>query len=866
LDRRAEWLFRPDHLYAAGVSYTSQLVVPILAWLLGDRLFPERAVWVVLGGDVLYTGALIAQLLLPNTEVSGIALFLSVKMLATALFLPWGATTQIFSVLLSLLLYLVALALGPHTLGGSTMIHQLLGPLMAAMMSAVGAAVTDHTRFVLFKWGVERQRAEQSRAGLAAIVEATTDFVGISDPRGREVYINPAGRRMLGIGETEDLSSMRVADHQPAWASSIVLEEGVPTAVREGVWSGETALLSRSGREIPVSQVILANKGPDGSVESFATVARDVSAQKQHEERVNALLDIAKDVSGTLDLEPMLNRVERRAAQLLQCDVVATFYWEPSDEVFRMLSQYGAPPGVAPRLAALSFPSDEQFVRRLRDLPRIVIDDIHNQPFVPSDLLARFGVSALAAAQLRVRGRPLGALVAVRVGASPPFDHGQVELLEGIAHHVALAIEAAETYRAQQEEAHVSAALARVGRELIPSLDTPVLLDQLCRLTKEVLACDFSHTFLRDPDEDLFAVVAGHGDTPEQLETLRALRVPGSMVAALLTRLEQDGLTQVSRTINPELLPSGLQERFGITCGLFVALRRGDDLIGALSAGYRGRRERFTNMQERIARGVAQLASLALENARLVEELARANRVKTDFVANMSHELRTPLNIVIGYSGLLLEGTFGKLSAEQRHAVERLDASARQLLELVTAALDLSRLERAPVPVELQKIEPADLLREMETEASLLNRNPDVKIEWDVPVGLPSLLTDPLKLKLIVRNLVDNALKFTQRGRISVSACATNGFVEIAVADTGIGIPPADLEGIFDPFRQGRSHGSDAGGVGLGLYIVRRLLDALNGSITVESEPGRGSTFRVRLPVEFMPSRERATAQAAQRV
>ena len=232
----------------------------------------------------------------------------------------------------------------------------------------------------------------------------------------------------------------------------------------------------------------------------------------------------------------------------------------------------------------------------------------------------------------------------------------------------------------------------------------------------------------------------------------------------------------------------------------------------------------------------------------LVAELDRATRVKADFVANMSHELRTPLNVIIGYSDLLVDQMFGELSAEQRETVQRVGEQGRELLELVNTTLDMSRVESGRVPLALQEVDLVALLAEIELEAQLVRRNPVVQVTWQVDPTMPPLWTDPVKLKVIVKNLLLNALKFTDDGAVLVTAAPRDGGVELAVADSGIGIAPDMLGRIFEPFRQGDHGGIGRGGVGLGLHIVRRLLEALGGSIEVESVPEFGSTFRIWVP------------------
>jgi signal transduction histidine kinase/DNA-binding response OmpR family regulator len=404
-----------------------------------------------------------------------------------------------------------------------------------------------------------------------------------------------------------------------------------------------------------------------------------------------------------------------------------------------------------------------------------------------------------------------------------------------------------QAQEALREDARVSGALARVGQELISSLDTPVLLNRLCQVTTEVLECAWSHTVLWQPEEQVFVPVSGYGHTPEEWESIRVLTLPRSLLARLLARLE--GEQVVDAAVRADRSLASVPMAYGITVALFMALRRGGEIVGIHIAAYRGRRDPFGPQQERIARGIAHLASLALANARLVEQLERANRLKSDFVATMSHELRTPLNIVVGYNDLLLDGEFGPLTAEQIDVLRRMDKSAHGLLELINATLDLSRLEAGRVPLEVKEIILSDLVSELDAEASELRDKPNVDFVWDVAPQLPPLHTDPVKLKVVLKNLIGNAVKFTAEGRVTVGVRSREGGVEFSVTDTGIGIAPETLPIIFEPFRQGESSMTRRfGGVGLGLHIARRLLDVLGGRITVDSEVGRGSTFRVWVP------------------
>ncbi len=406
---------------------------------------------------------------------------------------------------------------------------------------------------------------------------------------------------------------------------------------------------------------------------------------------------------------------------------------------------------------------------------------------------------------------------------------------------------------ALQAEAQIAAALARMGRELIASLDTPTLLERLCQLIVEVLGCDYSITFFWQPKEKAYVVVATYGYNEEQREILRAFKIPPEAVAGLINRLRQEDVVEIEPATVSSLVSEALLRPFGVTAVLDLALRRGKDLIGYQSAGYLGR-SGFSATQKRIAQGIAQLASLALQNARLLQQAESANRLKSDFLATMSHELRTPLHIIMGYTDLLLEGEFGRLTAEQMDTIWRVERSARELFELISATLDVSRLEAGRLPVESQEVVVADLFAELKRELPAGREKSGVRVSWRVAPQLPVLRTDRTKLKVIIKNLLSNAVKFTEAGSISVKARPRKGGVEVCVTDTGIGMTPEALEIIFEPFRQLEGYLTrHYEGVGLGLYIVRQFVGLVQGRIDVTSEVGRGSTFRVWLPLELPP-------------
>jgi signal transduction histidine kinase len=238
------------------------------------------------------------------------------------------------------------------------------------------------------------------------------------------------------------------------------------------------------------------------------------------------------------------------------------------------------------------------------------------------------------------------------------------------------------------------------------------------------------------------------------------------------------------------------------------------------------------------------------ELRRLYGNSLEANRLKDEFVANMSHELRTPLNIIMGYADMLLDGVeLGP--AERAQLLVRVREAAGELKHLVDGVLDLGKLESGRVPVTLEPLALNQWISDMR-QRERIPLAPGVRLEWSVAAGLPTIDTDEPKLRIVLDNLVNNAIKFTVHGAVTVSlgVMGDGSHIQLAVDDTGPGIPPADLYRIFEPFHQGKvpSYGTHHG-VGLGLTIVNRYVTLLGGRLEVTSVVGSGTTFTVTLPV-----------------
>jgi PAS domain S-box-containing protein len=239
------------------------------------------------------------------------------------------------------------------------------------------------------------------------------------------------------------------------------------------------------------------------------------------------------------------------------------------------------------------------------------------------------------------------------------------------------------------------------------------------------------------------------------------------------------------------------------------------------------------------------------EEMRYAKEAAEeANRTKSGFVAKISHDLRTPLHAIIGFTNIVLRSD--ALDRRNLDFLERILLNAKDQLRLINSLLDLSKVEAGRMDVELTFVSLDTLVNEVVSQFEGERRNPDVRILLDVPPLLPAVFTDPAKLKQVLINLIDNALKFTKRGTVTVNVATSpvdDTPVRIDVIDTGPGIPPNRLEEIFEPFRQLEGEAGRVGaGSGLGLSISRTLCELLGYSLQVRSRPDRGSTFSILMP------------------
>ncbi|MFN2564986.1 MAG: ATP-binding protein [Gemmatimonadaceae bacterium] len=393
---------------------------------------------------------------------------------------------------------------------------------------------------------------------------------------------------------------------------------------------------------------------------------------------------------------------------------------------------------------------------------------------------------------------------------------------------------------------------------LTSSLDQTATLSALARLCVAELA-DWAVVYGVDDAGVPRRVEVAHRD-PSKAALVRELQhvsidPDGSHPVLKVLRT---GRSMLAKTVGDELLESVSQNarhlkivrELGAASFMIVPIIARDRALGAIALVSAQRDRRFDEQDLALAEDIAARAGLAVVNARLYEEARKANKTKSDFLAVVSHDLRTPLTAIIGYVDLMEMGIPDPLPDATRQRLQRIRTSARHLLYLLNELLAFARLDAGRAEVRLREVDIREIGREAAAVAEPLALERGLQFHLELPESPLILRTDPDKVRQVLLNLVGNAVKYTERGEIRVEFReAAEHRVMIRVRDTGVGIAQDYLQHIFEPFWQvDPTHRGDAGGTGLGLSVVRRLVQLLGGEVSVESVLGSGSTFTVTVP------------------
>ena len=446
-----------------------------------------------------------------------------------------------------------------------------------------------------------------------------------------------------------------------------------------------------------------------------------------------------------------------------------------------------------------------------------------------------------------------------------PFSAKQIALVTSFASQAVIAIENTRLLtelRQRTDELARSVgelrALGEVSQAVNSTLDLQTVLSTIVAKAAQLSNTDAGAIYAFDDEQREFHLRATYGMEPDLIEALthRRIDLGEPNVAAVMARGEPVQVADLreetaASEINRITLQAGYRAR------LVAPLQRGDGGIVGMLVVRRKTPGAFAQGIVDLMKTFAAQSVLAIQNARLFHEIAdksrqleTASKHKSQFLANMSHELRTPLNAILGYTELILDGIYGDAPEKMRGVLERVQTNGRHLLGLINDVLDMSKIEAGQVALSLSDYSLAELVQGVYVAVEPLASKKNLALSTKVAAGLPRGRGDERRLAQVLLNLVGNAIKFTDRGEVAIEASLADGSFKVAVRDSGPGIAPADQAKIFVEFQQVDSTSTrEKGGTGLGLAISKRIVEMHGGRLSVDSEPGKGSTFTIKLPV-----------------
>jgi GAF domain-containing protein len=577
-----------------------------------------------------------------------------------------------------------------------------------------------------------------------------------------------------------------------------------------------------------------------------------------------ATADVLKVISrSTFDLQTVFDALVGSAAKLCEAENAFIFRYDGGD-ILPMASGYNITPELQEfvdrhpiRLGRNSTTGRAALERRT-----IHITDVRADPEYTYTATEVFPYRTVLAVPM-LRGEELLGVLCLFRPEVRPFTDKQIELVTTFADQAVIAIENTRLFDEVQARTSELArsvdelrALGVVSQAVNSTLDLQTVLDTIVAKATQISGTEAGAIYVLDERQKEFQLRATFGMNEELIAAVRNMHAEISEAVGLLTETHEPSQHADLRDL-PFTAVNDIILRAGYRARLVLPLMRSGNVIGALVVRRKAAGEFPANTVELLKTFAAQSA-LAIQNARLFRdieekgrELAEASQHKSQFLANMSHELRTPLNAIIGVSEMLREDA--EALKQDTEPLDRVLGAGRHLLALINDILDLSKIEAGRMELQLESFALAPLIADVvKTIEPLAAKNANqVAVQCDPAIG--TLHADQMRLRQALLNLLSNANKFTERGTITIDAHHRQGdggdWIMLAVTDTGIGMTPEQMGKLFQEFSQASSStASKYGGTGLGLVISRRFCQMMGGDITVESEPGRGSTFTIRLP------------------
>jgi PAS domain S-box-containing protein len=718
----------------------------------------------------------------------------------------------------------------------------------------------------------ERKQAEEalrvSEERYRALYDDNPSMYFTVDGQGTVLSVNPFGAEQLGytIPELVGQSVLKVFYPDDREAVQQQLAASLQKAGQVAHW--EFRKVRKDGSMLWVREAARAVRRGDGKP-VVLVVCEDITQQKWAEDKIRqrnrelTLLNrIIAAATSTLDVNQVLGIVCRELAEAFDLPQAAAALLNAEGTAAVVVAEYlepGRPSGMGKIFPVAGYPAMEHILEHRT--PLMIPDMQTDERLAPvREQLRPRGAVSMLIVPLMVRGEVVGT-IGLDAIEWREFDEEEIALAQNVAVAAGQALETAQLHEALQRHAQRLEVLHDIDRAILTAQSSEAIGQAALRHLQQLVACRWAHVVLFDLEVAQGTVLATYANgqistAPERHLPLSAFAGGGELHEGK-TYVVEDTLTLA----NPPLIIQELQAE-GLRSYISVPLIAQDQLMGSLDLGANSPAD-FAPADVLVAREVANQLAVAIRQTRLYEQeqrhaaqLARAlarqqelDRLKSEFIQNVSHELRTPLALARGYAELLESGELGELQPDQREPVAVVARRLRMLTRLVE---DINAiLETETKAVRREPVDLVNLIRSVLGDFQASAEEHGLTLTVEVPTDLPLLLGDYVLLSRMLDNLLGNALKFTPPGGcITVRLRQDETRATLEVADTGIGIPGDQLERIFERFYQVDGGTSRRyGGTGLGLALVKEIVEAHDGQVTVESQVGQGSIFTVWLPL-----------------
>lgn len=580
---------------------------------------------------------------------------------------------------------------------------------------------------------------------------------------------------------------------------------------------------------------------------------------KMREAEVSALHALTVAATQSLDLTKVLDEAIKKITEIFHFDVARVFLFNADMTELSVKSTFEAKPEYW--LQATRFARGESLLGRVTESGKsIIFSDILSDPdyraWSSSQKALKAGSRFLAMWPITTRLKTWGVLVC---GAGTPrtLNTAEIDLLAAMTNQVGIAVENATLYEQTAIKAKELSALYAIAGVASESLEIQSILRKTVEKVLHIFNFDAARVYLcKGEQRDL--QLAFHSGFADGFVLPTCYHIGEGLIGKIVQGSEPISIEDMNTDPNyVGLARSKAMFNAGFRASILIPIRVRGEGLGVMNFLCR-KPHHYSESDFQLIQAIAYHLGIAVGNANLfsqinqkTSELEKANSSKDEFLGVVSHELRTPLNVIKGYTEILLNEVLGEIKPEQKRALETISHQSSELFTMISGILQVTRIEAGAVRAATWEVNLGALLNELRLNYEIPNGK-DLTVLWDCSADLPTIHTDDEKLKAVLQNLINNAIKFTEKGTVNVSAryLSATGHVEFQVADTGIGIPAEKLDSIFDMFQQVDSSATRKfSGVGLGLYIVKKFIELLGGTVSVESEIGKGSVFTVTLAI-----------------